>query len=413
MLLDSLRGAQQLLAAPRNALTGALTPAQMKAKAAEYALSLFGLSSGAGTMLERGLGNAFGSFKGYHGSPHTFDQFENKAIGTGQGAASYGYGHYVAGVRDTAEDYAKSLTKPTFFMGEKELPKDNFYYNWLHPLMTESDDLEDAIKIAKSSHQDNLNARQQVIANGGRPSDIESWDEQVRQSQLAIDTITHPDFKAKRGNLYHLEVEPDEHQLLSWDDKLADMHPEVRAKVRPIIQSTINRLIANNEQRIQHLGMPKFDARKLNPEEMTGAEIYHELARDLGEQRLASETLSGVGIPGMRYLDQFSRGRVGTSNDLRLTKYGEDEYGLRAYGHPQDANRESIKFTIDDVHDKLTAQKLKEFIGEEAATALLKQVEGAGRGAKAYHGGPVHFKGTSNYVVFDPKHIKINKREGK
>ena len=36
----------------------------------------------------------------YHGSRHDFEGFSNDAIGTGEGAQSFGYGHYVAEAAD-------------------------------------------------------------------------------------------------------------------------------------------------------------------------------------------------------------------------------------------------------------------------------------------------------------------------
>ena len=48
--------------------------------------------------------NAF-EVEAYHGSRHDFEGFSNDAIGTGEGAQSFGYGHYVAEARGTAESY--------------------------------------------------------------------------------------------------------------------------------------------------------------------------------------------------------------------------------------------------------------------------------------------------------------------
>ena len=45
----------------------------------------------------------------YHGSPFKFDQFASKAIGSGEGAQAYGYGHYLAESPDVAKGYATNL----------------------------------------------------------------------------------------------------------------------------------------------------------------------------------------------------------------------------------------------------------------------------------------------------------------
>lgn len=45
----------------------------------------------------------------YHGTPHKFDEFSLHKIGTGQGAQTYGWGLYFAGSKDVAEHYREQL----------------------------------------------------------------------------------------------------------------------------------------------------------------------------------------------------------------------------------------------------------------------------------------------------------------
>ena len=40
----------------------------------------------------------------YHGSPHSFDQFDTSKIGTGEGAQAYGHGLYFAGNEGVAQE---------------------------------------------------------------------------------------------------------------------------------------------------------------------------------------------------------------------------------------------------------------------------------------------------------------------
>lgn len=47
-----------------------------------------------------------GEIEAYHGSPHTFDAFKTEAIGTGEGAQSYGHGLYFAKNPEVAKSYA-------------------------------------------------------------------------------------------------------------------------------------------------------------------------------------------------------------------------------------------------------------------------------------------------------------------
>ena len=55
-------------------------------------------------------GGLLGSLKAYHGSPHAFDAFSDHAIGTGEGAQAYGYGHYVAENEGVARGYRDALS---------------------------------------------------------------------------------------------------------------------------------------------------------------------------------------------------------------------------------------------------------------------------------------------------------------
>src|ERR1700744_482369 len=59
--------------------------------------------------LGAGTEGTLGSFTGWHGTPHDFHQFSDEAIGSGEGAQAYGWGHYVAGKKGVAEYYRDSL----------------------------------------------------------------------------------------------------------------------------------------------------------------------------------------------------------------------------------------------------------------------------------------------------------------
>src|SRR5262249_16060027 len=57
-----------------------------------------------------------GAFPGWHGSRHLFQeepgapygQFRHSAIGSGEGAQAYGWGHYIAGGKGTGEYYKRA-----------------------------------------------------------------------------------------------------------------------------------------------------------------------------------------------------------------------------------------------------------------------------------------------------------------
>ena len=73
-------------------------------------------------------------FTAYHGSPHSFDQFDLSKIGTGEGAQAYGHGMYLADSEGVARNYrdALSQTNPTvnhylrLAQGDRSIALNNF-----------------------------------------------------------------------------------------------------------------------------------------------------------------------------------------------------------------------------------------------------------------------------------------------
>jgi hypothetical protein len=100
---------------------------------------------------------------------------------------------------------------------------------------------------------------------------------------------------------------------LDWDKPLSQQHPDVLEKIKqsPSVmeymakeEATRRRLNASHPQRLEKLksaGTPYDESR------MTGKEAWTALAREYANQRLVSERLQELDIPGIRYLDQGSR----------------------------------------------------------------------------------------------------------
>ena len=57
----------------------------------------------------------------YHGSPHSFDQFDTSKIGTGEGAQAYGHGLYFAGNEGVAQQYKEALGQPAVQIGDQKI----------------------------------------------------------------------------------------------------------------------------------------------------------------------------------------------------------------------------------------------------------------------------------------------------
>lgn len=228
-----------------------------------------------GSLLRKG-GNALKrEMVAYHGTPHQFDEFKLDKIGTGEGAQVYGHGLYFAGNPRVAENYAKKLGgKELVVNGERvALEFGNPAKNAARTLLLESASSPNPFETAKAMRM------------GGFDSP-----EQHKQVVAAIDA-----FKAEgaalrdTGNLYKADI-PEDHELLDWDAPLSKQSEGVR------------KAIAENTAHWQ----------QKPPPDMKGGDFYQYV---MGGDANASYSLGEWGIPGLKYLDQGSRGAgSGTHN---------------------------------------------------------------------------------------------------
>lgn len=245
----------------------------------------------------------------YHGSPAKFSRFDPTKIGSGEGAQSYGYGHYVAQSPTVAKEYQTALSNKAgevLIDGKKLKPKN---YEVTQTIARYSDD--------KKALQ--LNLSKYIKESKDNPyADIES-------AQLALDALKTGKNVSPASSGYFYEIDlPDEQiaRMLNWDKPLKDQ-PEALKAIRNQIQD------AEIER--------SFDANVKSG--ISGANAMQNYVWGK-TQADKSEALRQAGIPGIRYLDQGSRGAdQGTSNFvvfpgnedlLRILKRNEDPLGLLA-----------------------------------------------------------------------------------
>lgn len=288
-----------------NALTSHYDPSRTLA---ENALDPGGMAQA--TSVALGFGP--GVIRAWHGTPHTFPaepgaplgRFQDEAIGSGEGAQAYGWGHYVAGNKGVASSYAK--------------PGDiDFRLN------------------GKSYHSDELDSfppEQSIgigawLKTGGDPdkavaslkSDIANiphdWQEDIDSHYNAIDWLTHNSHlldKPPAGNLMEVHILPEENELLDWDKALSEQPPAV--------QNTLNSISDKIKSRGNEYLLPKAVENN-----HSGEIIYKALAsdsqfKDIAEpvfnnkdwpstdtHEMASKALHEAGVPGIKYADQGSR----------------------------------------------------------------------------------------------------------
>lgn len=226
----------------------------------------------------------------YHGTPHDFDQFDISKIGTGEGAQAYGHGLYFADSTDVAKGYASGLSEIDFSGADT-----NAMIKALEPMKYRRDDVFDLVNSASdpSIPQSQIKSMAVQVLNDMK-NDPEQLDSALRIAKNA---------GAKTGGkLYTVDI-PDEHvaKMLDWDKQLSEQPAAVQDALR----------------RIRDSAAKSFPHIKGN-DNMTGQGIYEAYkAHRGGNQKAASDALIDNGIPGIRYLDQGSRGAgKGTKNTV-------------------------------------------------------------------------------------------------
>lgn len=247
----------------------------------------------------------------YHGSPYRFDRFDPTKIGSGEGAQAYGYGHYVAQSPGVAKSYQEALSG--YSADGKRLPRN--------------------IGTVVSNFGGDVNA---AIAD--RERQLTNWlatnpDKKnfvVKDLQDEIKKLK--DLKGKSlestGSLYTIDL-PDEQiaRMLDYDKPLSQQ-PDIVKRINPqSLGLTYKQLENGNHAFVNSEGKIIGNLQKGGTQESftknwtedvlrgTGSDLYRQLGQGMEGGPKVSSALRQAGIPGIRYLDEGSRGTgQGTSN---------------------------------------------------------------------------------------------------
>ena len=208
----------------------------------------------------------------YHGSPHSFDRFDISKIGTGEGAQSYGHGLYFAEAEPVAQEYRQRLAEVTAAPFDRigippnEWNAATMFARQMDPTLPDI-------------------AARDFAAWTGRDVTPELID--------AFKTAKTP------GSMYQVRINADPIKFLDWDKPYKPDALEALAanfdSVDPVMRRTLEDWAYENSRR----GIPMPD----------GQDIISKFGGVTGTNaRALSETLKNAGIPGIKYLDQGSRG---------------------------------------------------------------------------------------------------------
>jgi hypothetical protein len=243
--------------------------------------------------------------KAYHGSPHDFDRFSLDKIGTGEGAQAYGHGLYFAESEGVAKSYRDGLSKwnpqidgrPVIDMWADGtlnqkivemtgLPRSDAISagNWVaesvrsgRPL---SQILDEKAEAARRIYPPEIAA--------GEAARIAAIGEKVK----GIAPETHS------GKMYEVNIKANPDDFLDWDKPFKEQPENVRKALGPRID------------KLRQAGATVGD-------DTDGSMLWRVAHPQPGVDELdfsrplplqATSRLKEAGIPGIRYLDQGSRG---------------------------------------------------------------------------------------------------------
>jgi hypothetical protein len=214
--------------------------------------------------------------KAYHGSPHDFDKFDLSKIGTGEGAQVYGHGLYFAENKNVAQSYKNLLSK-------------DFQNTSI------SNALPEKYKGSGDNARRIVNNIRQAMDSGdiSRPSDyakvFDVSNDMLPAYSEAARLLENP------GHMYEVNINADPNSFLDWDKPLSQQGQQV--------QEAATRLGLREAQTPDGPMPVGADLRRMfnNP-------LYAPQKMGADSVDAVSQGFAREGIPGIKYLDQGSRG---------------------------------------------------------------------------------------------------------
>lgn len=241
------------------------------------------------------------SIKAYHGSPYRFDEFKREAIGTGEGNQAYGYGLYFAEAEDVAKAYKKAPEVlegfDNFAMSEAA---DSYLYDLGESLRKSDPLLSNAISELRVG-----DFSPDVIKRKMKDLDDDFTAEEIEAAAARFDDVIKKINKDFSGSMYevNLNVSPDD--LIDWDKPISQQSDSVKKA----IEASRQKLPPNA---LDDLG---GDLSFLYGKDVSVGDFLGNMQAIGGRSDFGESLLGDLGVKGIRYKDQFSRGGdEGTNN---------------------------------------------------------------------------------------------------
>jgi hypothetical protein len=243
----------------------------------------------------------------YHGTPHTINKFDASKIGTGEGAQAYGLGLYFAESPDVANSYriAISYDPEKMKVGGKQI---NQVYKSI-----ENKAASMPANKAQGEYE-KLELLESLMMNNRLDDVQKSADQMLPTTKAWFEKSVKPSFETY-GNLYTVDI-PDGmvSKMLDWDKPINKQDPSVREIIAKAFPSGYI-----NGKFIDPLNSPA-----------TGRAMLDELGMIANKRnepgfRSTETALRQAGIPGIRYLDEGSRGTTKGTRNIVVFPGGENE----------------------------------------------------------------------------------------
>jgi hypothetical protein len=289
------------------------------------------LGSGAIQPLRGAVGGPWeGGIRAYHSSPHDFEKVDFSKLRTGEGANSYGAGHYMAenpAVSGQGGQYWGSFLSRFNNAPEGEAARVLMANKFDHAAALDA--VEGKIKGMNFAAR---NGTQYQYELGSRSL---PFDQQMAALVAQRDLLKGGQPVGPRTYEMNLRAKPEE--LLDWDKPLKgqpvaeNIRSLVPRDLRGAFDANVESGIAGSNVYHNYIPGERFSVRpsQLEPYATTGAKTMKEAVEvalgnpgnvlRIRDPVHVSQTLADAGIPGIRYLDEGSRlyGDAANMSDLK------------------------------------------------------------------------------------------------
>lgn len=231
----------------------------------------------------------------YHGTPHSFEQFDIGAIGTGEGAQAHGWGLYFAADRKIADEYRNRLA-----YNVKDITIGNKKYKQLQnsgivdEKGNEPEDVEYMAAYYLGVYENKNEALKNIEKEIKNPEEyFDDYDRSILKKAKELIENNKTEISKSDGSVF--EVDIPENDVLLNENKTLDEQPEN-------VKNTLRKMAENQVRDMNGYYNQFADAVLIaDPKEVNGRDIYRYLVNVVGNARTASIMLNENGIKGITY----------------------------------------------------------------------------------------------------------------